>query len=181
MKTTAKLACIAAPLTKGACAGTPPAGRQFVLTADGLGSLYIGAPLYFQHIQVGRVVGYVLLPDGKGVDVGVFVDAPYDRFVTKTTRFWHTSGIDRSVGAGSMKLKIQSLLKQAAGGIACGWSDANDDAAPTESRFALHSNHVTALQGTPQRIGVLIAHSDQDIALTQRDGRQTLDRAELLE
>ena len=121
-------------------------GRQFVLAADDLGSLDVGAPVYYRHIQVGRVVGYAMRPDGKGVDVRVFVDAPYDRFVTAATRFWHASGIDLSVGADGMKLEMQSLLSLAAGGIAFAGDDAGDGAAPVESRFTLFADQTAAFR-----------------------------------
>lgn len=120
-------------------------GRQFVLAAADLGSLDVGAPVYFRHIPVGRVVGYALRPDGKGVDVRVFVDAPYDRFVTPATRFWHASGIDLSVGADGMKLEMQSLLSLAAGGIAFG-GEANDAEAPAGAQFTLFADQATALK-----------------------------------
>lgn len=121
-------------------------GRQFILAADDLGSLDIGAPVYYRHIPVGRVVGYAMRPDGKGVDVRVFVDAPYDRFVTAATRFWHASGIDLSVGADGMKLEMQSLLSLAAGGVAFAGGDASDGEAPVESRFTLFPDQTTAFR-----------------------------------
>jgi paraquat-inducible protein B len=121
-------------------------GRQFVLGADDLGSLDVGAPVYYRHIPVGRVVGYVMRPDGKGVDVRIFVDEPYDHFVTTATRFWHASGIDLSVGADGMKLEMQSLLSVVAGGVAFGGGDASNGEAPVASRFTLFSDQTTALR-----------------------------------
>ena len=121
-------------------------GRQFVLAADDLGSLDIGAPVYFRHVPVGRVVSYAMRADGKGVDLRVFVDAPYDRFVTAATRFWHASGIDLSVGADGMKLEMQSLLSVVAGGIAFGGGDASNGEVPVTSRFTLFSDQTTALR-----------------------------------
>lgn len=121
-------------------------GRQFVLAADDLGSLDIGAPVYFRHIAVGRVVGYALQPDGKGVDIRVFVDAPYDRFVTTATRFWHASGIDLTVGADGMKLEMQSLLSLAAGGIAFAGGDSDDAEAQEAARFTLFADQTAAFR-----------------------------------
>jgi paraquat-inducible protein B len=121
-------------------------GRQFVLGTDDLGSLDIGAPVYYRHIPVGRVVGFAMRPDGKSVDVRIFVDAPYDRFVTAATRFWHASGIDLSVGADGMKLEMQSLLSLAAGGVAFAGGDASDGEAPVESQFSLFPDQATALR-----------------------------------
>ena len=121
-------------------------GRQFILAASDLGSLEIGAPVYYRHIPVGRVVGYAMRPDGKSVDVRIFVDAPYDRFVTPTTRFWHASGIDLTVGADGMKLAMQSLLSLAAGGIAFADNGASTDEAPAETRFALFADQTLAFR-----------------------------------
>lgn len=119
-------------------------GRQFVLSAADLGSLDIGVPLYYRHIPVGRVVGYALRLDGQGVDVQVFVDAPYDRFVTTATRFWHASGVDLSVGADGMKLEMQSLLSLAVGGIAFAGGDVDTGVAAAGTRFTLFANQTAA-------------------------------------
>ncbi len=58
-------------------------GREFVVHADTLGSLGIGSPIYFRRLQVGQVVAYDLAADGTAVDIKVFVNAPYDKFVTR--------------------------------------------------------------------------------------------------
>jgi len=83
-----------APIITG---GQP--GRQFVLKAEDLGSLGIGSPVYYRRLQAGQVVAYDLAGDGKAIDVKIFVNAPYDQYVTPGTRFWNASGIDVSVVA----------------------------------------------------------------------------------
>ncbi|QCP53652.1 MCE family protein [Trinickia violacea] len=103
---------------------TPPTvingmpGKSFAIHADDLGSLDIGSPVYFHRIQVGRVASYRLDAAGRGIDLEVFVDAPYDRFVTSGTRFWNASGVDVSLGADGLKLNTQSLATVIAGGVA---------------------------------------------------------------
>src|SRR5580765_5512 len=62
-------------------------GRQFVLRAKTLGSLGIGSPVYYRSLQAGQVVAYELARDGQGLDVRIFVNAPYDQYVTSATRF----------------------------------------------------------------------------------------------
>ena len=57
-------------------------GRQFVLQADDLGSVGIGSPLYYRRLNVGQVIGYDLAEDGRSVNIKVFVNAPYDKYVT---------------------------------------------------------------------------------------------------
>src|SRR5713101_2331885 len=69
-------------------------GRLFVLKTPDLGSLDLGAPVYFRRLQVGEVASYQLDKDGKFLTVKVFVHAPYDQYVNPDTRFWHASGVD---------------------------------------------------------------------------------------
>ncbi|MBS0468970.1 MAG: MCE family protein [Proteobacteria bacterium] len=103
---------------------TPPtivggaAGKSFTLLADDLGSLDVGSLIYYRRIPVGRVASYQLDPEGKHVRLQVFVDAPYDAFVSTDTRFWNASGVDLSVGAEGLKLKTQSVATIVAGGLA---------------------------------------------------------------
>src|SRR5215475_5254825 len=73
------------------------AGRAFALKASSLGSLGVGAPVYYHSLQAGQVTAYNLAGDGKAIDVQIFVNAPYDQYVNAGTRFWNASGIDVSV------------------------------------------------------------------------------------
>ena len=68
--------------------GTP--GRAFVARAAR--SIGVGSPVIFRHLQVGQVTASELDADGSQVSVGIFVRAPYDRYVTTATRFWEASG-----------------------------------------------------------------------------------------
>ena len=125
-------------------------GRQFLLAAEDLGSIDVGVPVYFRRVPVGRVVGYAMRPDGRSVDVRIFVDAPFDRFVTPNARFWHASGIDLSFAADGMKVEMQSLVSLAVGGLAFSNvdndADAAADEATAESKFPLFPDRMTALR-----------------------------------
>src|SRR5260370_31087934 len=68
-------------------------GREFVLHADDLGSLDIGSLVFYRHITAGQVVGYAMDPGGTGVTLKIFVNAPFDAYVTGGTRFWQAQGI----------------------------------------------------------------------------------------
>lgn len=131
-------------------------GRQYVLTADELGSLDIGTPVYFRRIPVGRVVGYAMRQDGSGVDVRVFVDSPYDAFVTKASRFWHASGMDVSLNADGVKFDMQSLLSLALGGVAFSSPNDEDDRpaprAEAEALFTLHADQAAASRKPETRV-----------------------------
>jgi len=93
-------------------------GRQYILKASELGSLDIGAPVYFRRVPVGQVTAYKLDKTGRGVDITVFINAPYDQFVTPDSRFWHASGVDLSISANGLKVNTQSLSAIMLGGVA---------------------------------------------------------------
>jgi paraquat-inducible protein B len=133
------------PLTEG------QQGRTFTLKAASLGSLGIGAPVYYRSLQAGQVIAYKLAPDGKAVDVDIFVSAPYDKYVNSETRFWNASGVDVSLGADGMQVRTESLVALVVGGLAF-------DAPP----FATHAEPVSA-----KTIFTLFA--DQTSAMKQPD------------
>jgi len=121
-------------------------GRHFTLKAADLGSLDIGSPVYFRRINVGRVVGYKLDQNGGSVDVDIFIDAPNDRYVTQHVRFWNASGVDVSVNADGLKLRTESLVSLAIGGVAFEPLDSADSDKPAEenSAFKLYSSELEA-------------------------------------
>ena len=96
-------------------------GRQFVLKAENLGSLGIGSPVYYRRLQAGQLVAYELARDGKGLDLRIFVNSPYDQYVNPATRFWNASGIDVSIGAGGVEVRTESLVALIAGGWRSTW------------------------------------------------------------
>lgn len=97
-------------------AGVP--GRSFVLKTPNLGSLENGTPIFFRRLKVGEIVSYKLEADGKTFRVEAFVDAPYDQYVTPSTRFWHASGIDLSLTAAGLQVQTESLVSILVGGVA---------------------------------------------------------------
>jgi len=93
-------------------------GREFLLRANTLGSLDIGAPVYYRQIQVGQVIGYDLEEEGKSLRVKIFINAPHDKLVRMNTRFWNASGFDLKLDASGLKLNTESLVTIMLGGIA---------------------------------------------------------------
>ncbi|MFP3553383.1 MlaD family protein [Paraburkholderia sp. SIMBA_049] len=93
-------------------------GHQYTLRGESLGSIDIGAPIFYHRIQVGQVVGYSLDPRGAGVIVNVFVNAPFDQYVSTNSRWWHASGVDLRLDSNGLKLNTQSLATVVVGGLA---------------------------------------------------------------
>jgi paraquat-inducible protein B len=103
---------------------TPPvvtldtAGTHFKLRAAKLGSIDIGAPVYFRQIKVGQVVHYEMEPLGAAVNVKAFIRSPHDERVNQNTRFWNASGLDVTVDPNGVRIDTQSILTLLQGGIA---------------------------------------------------------------
>ena len=93
-------------------------GAKFQLHAENLGSNGPGAPILFHDIQVGRILDATLQEDGTEVVIDIFIEAPHHLRVRDTSRFWHISGFEISVGAEGLEVKMNSLASLLSGGIA---------------------------------------------------------------
>lgn len=128
---------------------TDQPGRKFVLKADTLGSLGIGTPIYYRRLNVGQVAGYTLAPDGRQVDVTIFVNAPYDKYVLTESRFWNVSGVSITMDADGVRVRTESLAALLAGGIAFDVPDfapAGAKPAPANTEFTLYRYRAVAMK-----------------------------------
>jgi len=123
-------------------------GRLFDLQASDLGSLDIGSPVYLRRVRVGQVVAFELNADGSGVAVKVFVNAPYDQHVGRTTRFWHASGLDLALDAGGVRLNTESLATLILGGVAFETPAdlSGADSAPERTVYRLFADRTQAMK-----------------------------------
>ena len=139
-------------------ADTP--GRRFTLLADKAASLSEGTRLYFRDIPVGRVVGVDLADDRSNVVVDIFVDEPYDRLIHDNTRFWQTSGIDFSIGAQGVNVKVGSLMSLLGGGITFetpNLQDPNHPPSKTGTKFILFKDFASIAEGSYiHKIGFMV-------------------------
>ena len=133
---------------------TPPAvtmdvpGRQYVLHAVDIGSLSIGSPVLFRHLQVGEVVSSELEEDGEYITLKIFVRAPYDKFIKRNSQFWHASGIDMKLDANGLRINTESALSLLMGGIAFQTPDHDEELpqAAQNHNFMLFANMDEALK-----------------------------------
>lgn len=121
-------------------------GTAYYLTANSLGSLGTGSPLFFRDIKVGRVLSYELLQSGDRVRVRAFVEAPYDAYIVDGTRFWKSSGVQVKTGAEGLEVEFESLRSLIGGGIAFRSPPQLRGAPPAaaETTFQLHEDQSTA-------------------------------------
>src|SRR4030095_1054257 len=86
--------------------------------------------------------------DGREIDIKIFVNMPYDRYVNPSTRFWNASGIDVSVGTSGVEVRTESLVALIAGGVAFdtpSFARAAQRPAATTT-FTLHPDRAAALK-----------------------------------
>jgi paraquat-inducible protein B len=123
-------------------------GKQFILHSAELGSIDIGSPIYYRRLPVGQVIGFELDKSGHGIEVLAFVNAPYDRYVTQDTRFWHASGLQIELGASGLSVDAQSVASVLAGGIAFQEPPGTQlgEAVPEQTEFKLAENQGEAMK-----------------------------------
>ena len=126
---------------------TDQPGRRFILNAKSLGSVGIGAPIYYRSVPVGEVAAYELAADGNSIKATIFIEAPYDKYVNSETRFWNASGIEVSAGANGVDIRTESIVSVLIGGIAFDvpeFLQPGEPAAPN-SAFTLYTDRATAM------------------------------------
>jgi paraquat-inducible protein B len=92
-------------------------GQHYMLTSPTLGSLIIGAPIFYRNIKVGEVVDYNFDETGEAIDIKIFIHAPHHVRISTATKFWNASGIDVTLDASGIKVDTQSLVSILQGGI----------------------------------------------------------------
>lgn len=143
-------------------------GRAFLLRAPDLGSVDVGSPIYFRRLKVGQVDSFQLEKDGGGVSMKIFVEAPYDRYVTLGSRFWNASGVDLTMDTNGLRVQTQSLVSILAGGIAFetppGSSGSESgEVAPVNSTFLLHGDRAAAMKAPDGTMQVYVLNFKESL------------------
>jgi paraquat-inducible protein B len=145
---------------------TPPtlkintAGKQFILETNNVGSMRAGTAINFHGIIVGEVLNYELAENANGIKLKVFINAPYDQFIRKNTRFWIDSGVDLSANAEGFKVRTGPLISLLSGGIEFR-TDPNDmvnDIVTENSAFQLFDGYEQSTQAVYQNTVKLVMY-----------------------
>lgn len=116
-------------------------GTTYRLDTHRLGSISLGAPIFFRDIEVGTVLGWDLHDLATRVSIHAFVRAPFDRYVHEDSKFWNASGLSVTLGAKGIDVQMESLRALLLGGIAFDTShETQQPVAKAEQRFPLYSN-----------------------------------------
>lgn len=120
-------------------------GLQIVLSSPNGEGLLQGTPILYRGVQVGAVSGLRLADDGESVLAEAFVEAPHDRLITTSTRFWNASGFSFSLGPRGATLDVSSLAALVSGGVALENLVSGGEPAEPEARFELYPDRAEAL------------------------------------
>lgn len=121
------------------------------LIADDLGSISIGASVYFKKLPVGKIYDHRFIENGKKVSIDVVIDKAYAHFVKKDSHFWNISGINADVSLSGININVDSLNAVVQGAVAFD-SPNGSDLAQHDENFKLYSNFQAAKRGSPIRI-----------------------------
>lgn len=130
--------------------GPPPGyqaqGRTLHLTADSLGSIGIGAKIYFRGIEVGSVINTRLGEDNQNVILDLVIEPRFEHLIKADTRFWNISGIKGSFSLTGVKVEAGSLTSILSGGIAF---DSPKESAPAQKgqTYVLYKGLAEAARG----------------------------------
>ncbi|PPA31748.1 mammalian cell entry protein [Aeromonas jandaei] len=136
--------------------GPPPGyqaqGRMLHLTADSLGSVGIGAKLYFRGIEVGSVINTRLGQDNQNVILDLVIEPRFEHLVKADTRFWNISGIKGSFSLAGVSVEAGSLTSILSGGIAFDSPKASPESEKGQT-FVLYKGLAEAARG--KRIDIM--------------------------
>ena len=123
-------------------------GTSYKLRTPELGSLSIGAPVYYRQIQVGEVLRYHLSADQTFVEVDIFVEAPHDQLVKQNSRFWNVSGLGFELDGGGVKVYMASQASLMVGGVAFDANNSHTDSQPAEpgAIFTLYEDRSESIE-----------------------------------
>jgi len=127
---------------------TSEAGRVFSLRSTELGSIDVGAPIYYRQIHVGEVAAFEMDPSGQFITTQVFIRRPHDARVKSNTRFWNASGIDVTIDAEGVRVHSASVVSMLIGGIEFDAPDPEDPGVEVEeyTEFVLFKSRREAEQ-----------------------------------
>ncbi|OOF51830.1 hypothetical protein BKK54_02300 [Rodentibacter genomosp. 1] len=115
------------------------------LISDDLGSISIGASVYFKKLPVGKIYDYRFNNDNK-VEIDVVINKEYAHFVKKDSRFWNISGIAANITPAGLNVNMESLNSIVQGAVSFD-SPTNSPNAVENTSYTLYSNLQAAKRG----------------------------------
>lgn len=116
-------------------------GTTLSLKSKRLGSISLGAPIFYRDLNVGTVLGWDLGDLANSVTIHAFIRAPYDQYVREDSSFWNASGLSVKFGGEGVSIQMESLRALLLGGIAFDTPRSSTEPVAKESQvFTLYPN-----------------------------------------
>lgn len=130
------------------------------LIADDLGSISVGASVYYRKVPVGSIADFRFTPDQHKVEIDVLINKKYAHLVKKESRFWNVSGIKANLNLSQgVSVEMDSLLSVIQGAVAFD-SPADSEKAEQEQSYPLFDSLESAKRGIevnvelPNQLGI---------------------------
>lgn len=116
------------------------------LISNDLGSISVGASVFYKKMPVGKVMNYRFTKDQKEIEIDVVIEKAYTNLVKSDSHFWNISGIKADVGMGGVKVDMDSLAAVVQGAVAFD-SPEQSQRAMQNDKFTLYPNLQAAQRG----------------------------------
>lgn len=121
------------------------------LISDDLGSITVGASVYFRKVPVGSIADYRFTADQKKVEIDVVIDKKYANLVKQDSHFWNISGINANIGLSGVSVNVDSIASVVQGAVAFD-SPEESVVADQGQKFTLYESLKSAQRGKPINI-----------------------------
>lgn len=122
------------------------------LISDDLGSISIGASVYFKKLPVGKIYDYRFNENNK-VEIDVVIDKEYARFVKKDSRFWNISGVTANITPAGLNFNMESVNAIVQGAVSFD-SPPNSPDATENTNYTLYANLQAAKRGIEVNVNI---------------------------
>ncbi|AUI65083.1 MULTISPECIES: PqiB family protein [Glaesserella] len=123
------------------------------LISSDLGSITVGASVYFRKVPVGNIADYRFTADQKKVEIDIVIDKKYANLVKKDSHFWNISGINLNANLSGINVNVDSLASIVQGAVAFDSPD-DSDIAEQGRKFNLYDSLKSAQRGTEVTISL---------------------------
>ncbi|MDQ2780108.1 MAG: hypothetical protein M3Y32_11180 [Pseudomonadota bacterium] len=124
------------------------AGTRYSLVADALGTARVGSSMFFRGQQIGKVITIAFVAPDR-FQLGVFVEAPYDKLVHARSMFWISSPVQVELTDKGVSAALEHAGALINGAIELDNIVAEQGAAqsPSDTRYVLYQSRQEAQTG----------------------------------
>lgn len=122
------------------------------LVSNDLGSLTVGASVYYRKVPVGRIADYRFTDEQKKVEIDLIIEKKYANLVKQNSRFWNISGINVEASfQKGVNINMDSLASVVQGAVAFD-SPESKEIAEQGQRFELFDSLKSAQRGIEVKV-----------------------------